>query len=116
MRKPISKSELREFIHGYKNIYELPYVSKNGIRFSNNGVSIVTPYGIVRASNGYFGGDKYWRVLEHKETNCDGSIRCISSADVLGKDNSDLEALSIAIKKNVEKNAEYMLKKIRGGT
>ena len=112
MKKVMNKKELHDFKYGFRKIYKLPYTAKNGIRFSDNGVSMVTQYGIVFSSNGYLGNEKYYPMLMHVETAGDGSTKYDVSVDVTGKSNSDLERLAGAIKSNLKRNAELRLKEL----
>jgi hypothetical protein len=107
----MTKQELHRFQHHFKEIYDLPYVCKNGIRFADTGISMVTQYGIVFPSNGYLGNDRYYPILQHHETAGDGSTKYDVSVDVSAKRNSDLEILGGAIAANLKRNAEAILRK-----
>jgi hypothetical protein len=105
MKQVMGSKEIREFKHNFKKKYTLPYKSKSGIRFSNNGVSMVTQYGIVFSDNGYLGDGKYYPILRHTETDGDGSIKYNTSVKVGGLgNNSDLDKLGAAILSNLKKN------------
>lgn len=106
----MNKNEIHDFKHNFKKIYTLPYTAPNGIRFSSNGVSMVTQHGIVFSDNGYLGGESYYPLLKHIERAGDGSIKYDVSVKVGGKTNSDLDVLAGAIKSNMVKNAKALLK------
>jgi hypothetical protein len=108
----MNSAELQEFKHGFKKIYDLPYTSNSGVHFSDNGVSMVTQYGIVFADNGYLGKEKYYPVLWHHGTTGDGSISYDTHVDVQAKGNSDLDILGRAIVDNLKRNAEAILREI----
>jgi hypothetical protein len=107
----MNKEEIREFLHNFEKLYTLPYKSQSGVRFSSNGVSMVTQYGIVFSDNGYLGNDKYYPMLRHIERAGDGSTKYEVRVKVGANGNTDLDTLGAAIKSNMKKNAEALLRK-----
>lgn len=87
----------------------LPYTAKNGVRFSDSGVSLVTNYGIIFGDNSYHGGDSYGLMMRHIESAGDGSIAYDCSTRVSSISKGTLESFSKVIEKNIRKNAERAL-------
>jgi len=114
-RKIMNGSELKEFQYGFKDIYDLPYKSNSGVRFSDNGVCMVTQYGIVFADNGYLGGEKYYPMLQHIERAGDGSTKYQVSVNVSAEGNADLDTLGAAIVSNIKENAKAALRGLGNG-
>jgi len=104
----LNKQEITLVKNYFKNMFEhlLPYTAKNGVRFSGNGVSLVTNYGIVFADNSYAGNDSYGFIMRHIETAGDGSIAYDCSTRVSSISEGTLESFSKVIEANIRRNAE----------
>ena len=87
----------------------LPYTAKNGVRFSDNGVSLVTNHGIVFGDNSYRGGDSYGLMMRHIERAGDGSIAYDCSMRINSISKDTLESFAKVIEGNIRKNAEKAL-------